>query len=85
MPFLQSVRRTTIKAVGADLALRQAYGLYYGVNLAEFQRVEVQTLCYLCHHSLVFGRVCGGIRLQSLFGYVGVLYLVGLIEAGGVA
>ena len=55
-----------IEAVGAELALGQADGLYERLKLVEFERGEVQLAADLLHHALIFGRIGLGVFLQIL-------------------
>ena len=83
--LLHSVCRRAVEAVGADLTLRQSDSLYYGFQLRELQRVEVKTLRYLSHHSLVFRRISLSILMQALFWYTGILGCVSLGKCGNLS
>ena len=55
-----------VETVGADFALGHADALYEVLNLGELQAGESQSASDFLHHTLVFGRVGGGILLERL-------------------
>ena len=55
-----------VEAMGAELALGQAYGLDKILERVKLQRSKAKALAYNLNHALVFGRTCFGILLKIL-------------------